>query len=103
MCDTPPVVWPDEAIAVIQHHAIQVLILCVETHLNVTSELRVALGPIRLLDLVTQQTSHALHLHLLLPDEDLNTSVTVSCLQCPLLGVVDCRGTVLCLACREEA
>ena len=70
-CDVTPVVWPNKAVAVVQHHAVQIFILCVEPHLNVTSEVRVALWPVGLLQLVTQQAGHTLHLHLLLSDEDL--------------------------------
>lgn len=64
-------VGPDEPIPMVQHHAIQVLIFSVEPHLDVTSELWVVLRPVGLLNLVPQQASHALHLDLLLPDEDL--------------------------------
>lgn len=66
-----PVIGPNEAVPVVQHHAIQVLVLSVEAHLNVTSEFWVALWPVGLLDLVTQQACHAFHLDLLLPDENL--------------------------------
>jgi len=58
---------------VVQHHAIQVFVLCVEPHLDVTSEVRVALWSVGLLQLVTQQAGHTLHLHLLLSDEDLHS------------------------------
>ncbi len=66
-----PVIRANEAIPVIQHHAIQVLILSVEAHLNVASELRVALWAVGFLYLVPQQTGHAFHLDLLFPDKDL--------------------------------
>lgn len=64
-------VRPDKPIPVIQHHAVQVLVLSVEAHLNVTLEVWAVLGPVRLLDLVAQQAGHALDLHFLLPDENL--------------------------------
>ena len=64
-------VRPDKPIPVIQHHAVQVLILSVEAHLNVTLEVWAVLGPVRLLDLIAQQAGHALNLHLPLPDENL--------------------------------
>ena len=65
-------VRPDQSVSVVQHHAVQVLILSVKAHLNVASEICVH-GPVRLLNLVPQQAGHALHLDLLLPDEDLQT------------------------------
>ena len=77
-CDVTPVVWPNKAVAVVQHHAIQIFILCVEPHLNVTSEVRVALWPVGLLQLVTQQAGHTLHLHLLLSDEDLYSTFPIA-------------------------
>ena len=55
----------------VKHHAVQVLVLSVEAHLNVTSELWVVPRPVCFLDLVTQQAGHALHLHLLLSDKNL--------------------------------
>lgn len=66
-----PMVRPDEAIPVVQHHAIQVFVLSIEAHLNVTLAVWAVLGPVCLLDLLTKQAGHALHLDLLLPDEDL--------------------------------
>ena len=74
-----PVIGPNEAVPVVQHHAIQVLVFSVEAHLNVTSEFWVALWPVGLLDLVTQQACHAFHLDLLLPDENLRQLPTLSC------------------------
>ena len=62
----------------VQHHAIQVFVLCVEPHLNVTSEVRVALWSVGLLQLITQQAGHTLHLHLLLSDEDLHSTFPIS-------------------------
>ena len=66
-----PVVWPDEPVPVVQHHAIQILILCVEAHLNVASEVWVALRSVSLLNLVSQQAGHAFDFDLLLTYEDL--------------------------------
>ena len=44
-----PVVWPNEAVAMVQHHAIQIFVLCIEPHLDVTSEVGVAVWSVGLL------------------------------------------------------
>lgn len=78
---------PDEPIPVVKHHTIQVLILSIETHLNVASELWVVPRPVRLLNLITQQAGHAFDLHLLLPDENLQPA-------CPFLSM--CQYSYMC-------
>lgn len=101
-CDVTPVVWPNKAVAVVQHHAIQIFILCIESHFNVTSEVRVALWSVGLLQLVTQQAGHTLHLHLLLPDEDLHGTFSIAFLMPEFLPAILCRACSRSNSCRRN-
>ena len=101
-CDVTPVVRPNKAVAVVQHHAIQVFVLCVEPHLDVTSEVRVALWSVGLLQLVTQQAGHTLHLHLLLSDEDLHSTFSIAFLMPEFLPAILCKACSRSNSCRRN-
>jgi len=87
---------------VVQHHAIQIFVLCVEPHLDVTSEVRVALWSVGLLQLVTQQAGHTLHLHLLLSDKDLHSTFSIAFLMPVFLPAILCRACSRGNSCRRN-